>query len=51
MAAEDGKFTIVWKNFQSGPQDPALFEPPADYQKIAMPPIPGMPGGAPGAAQ
>jgi len=46
MAAADGSFTIQWKNYQTGPQDAALFEPPADYQKMTMPSLPGLPGGA-----
>jgi hypothetical protein len=49
LASEDGTFTIAWKNFQSGPQDAALFEPPADYRIVNMmqPGQPGMtqPGG------
>ena len=47
MAAENGAFTVKWKNYKAGPQDPAQFEPPADYQVMAMPNIPGM-GGAMG---
>jgi hypothetical protein len=43
MAADDGSFTVSWKNYKAGPQDPALFEPPADYQIMQMP------GGAGGA--
>jgi outer membrane lipoprotein-sorting protein len=43
MAATDGSFTVKWKNYQAGPQDPALFEPPADYKVMTMP---GTPGGA-----
>ena len=46
MSAADGSFTVKWKNFNAGPQDPSLFEPPADYQVMQMPSIPGMPGGA-----
>jgi hypothetical protein len=46
MAAEDGAFTALWKNYQAGPQDPALFQIPADYQQVAMPSMPSMsPGG------
>ncbi|HUB67308.1 MAG TPA: DUF4412 domain-containing protein [Candidatus Methylacidiphilales bacterium] len=37
MASQDGAFTMTWKNFQTGPQDAALFEPPADYRMINMP--------------
>jgi hypothetical protein len=46
MASDDGSFTIAWKNFQSGPQDPALFEPPSDYQVLNVPSMPGAPPGA-----
>jgi len=50
MMAEDNSVTIQWKNYKTGPQDASLFEPPADYQKVAMPTMPaGAPGGAPGA--
>jgi len=48
MAAEDGSFTMLWKNYKAGPQDAALFEPPAGYQVISGP---GMPGGAGGGGQ
>jgi len=37
MAAEDGTFTVQWKNYKAGPQDAALFEPPAGYQVISTP--------------
>jgi hypothetical protein len=47
MVPEDGSVTIVWKNFVSGPQDAALFEPPTGYQVMQMPSGGGMPG-APG---
>jgi hypothetical protein len=47
MTAEDGSFTLVWKNYKAGPQDASLFEPPADYQVIQMPGAPS--GGGPGA--
>ena len=40
MAAEDGSFTLAWKNYKVGPQDAALFEPPAGYQVVAMPGAP-----------
>jgi len=48
MASEDGSFTILWKNYKVGPQDPALFEIPAGYQVMPMPNLPGteMPGDA-----
>jgi hypothetical protein len=45
LAAEDGAFTATWKNYQAGPQDPALFQVPAGYQTMTMPAMPGMPGG------
>jgi outer membrane lipoprotein-sorting protein len=41
MAAEDGSFTVEWKDYQAGPQSAALFEPPSGYQVI---PMLGMPG-------
>jgi hypothetical protein len=47
MASGDGAYTIKWKNFKAGPQDPALFEPPAGYQVMNMPSGMGMPGGSP----
>ena len=43
IASEDGSFTILWKNFQVGPQDAALFEPPSGYQVMNMPAMPGVP--------
>jgi len=49
IAADDGSFTLNWKNYQAGPQDPALFEPPKDYQIVEAPNMPGLPGGIPGA--
>jgi len=45
MMAEDNSVTMVWKNYKAGPQDAALFDPPADYKVMTMP---AMPGGAPG---
>ncbi len=45
MTSDDGSFTIVWKNYKAGPQDAALFEPPAGYQVMNMPSGMGMPGG------
>jgi len=44
MVPEDGSVTIVWKNFVAGPQDAALFTPPADYKVMNMPSAPSMPG-------
>jgi hypothetical protein len=46
MMAEDGSFSLAWSNYKAGPQDPALFEPPAGYQVMNAPQMPGMPGGA-----
>jgi hypothetical protein len=40
MASEDGAYTIEWKNYQTGPQDAALFEPPAGFQVMNMPGAP-----------
>jgi hypothetical protein len=34
FASEDGALTVEWKSFQPGPQDAALFEPPAGYRII-----------------
>lgn len=50
MTADDGSFTLNWKNYKAGPQDPALFEAPKDYQVMEMPAgMPGMPGAGGGA--
>jgi len=51
MAAEDGSFTVKWKNYKVGPQDPALFEVPAGYQVMPMPNMSGMQGGEGGGGQ
>jgi len=40
LATDDGSFTMIWKNYKPGPQDAALFEPPADYQKMTTPSAP-----------
>jgi hypothetical protein len=48
MTADDGSFTLTWKNYKAGPQDPSLFVPPADYQVMQMPTGLSVPGGAPG---
>jgi len=45
VTSEDGSVTMAWKNYQAGPQDAALFEPPAGYQVMSMPGGMGMPGG------
>jgi hypothetical protein len=50
MTSDDGAFTLSWKNYKTGAQDPALFQPPAGYPVMDMPGGMGMPGGgAPGA--
>lgn len=41
-ASGDGKNTVDFSNYQIGPQDAALFEPPAGYQMMTIP------AGAPG---
>lgn len=43
----DGKGAIIANSVTYGPQPAALFKPPADYQKLEMPPglPPGMPPG------
>ncbi len=45
MAEDNGSLTVAWKNYQAGPQDPTLFEPPPDYQVISMAGMMGMGGG------
>jgi Domain of unknown function (DUF4412) len=45
LASEDGAYTVLWKNFQPGPQQAALFEAPSDYQVINMPTAPSAPAG------
>jgi hypothetical protein len=46
IASEDGSFNTTFTNYKVGPQDAALFEPPAGYQVIQAPTGPA--GGAPG---
>ena len=41
MMAVDDSVTVQWKNYKAGPQAPSLFEPPADYQVITVPAMPG----------
>jgi hypothetical protein len=41
MAATDGSLMVKWKNYAVGPQDASLFEPPAGYQVMPMPSMPG----------
>lgn len=36
------RFKTELTNLKVGPQDPALFEPPADYQKMSMPSMPNL---------
>ncbi|MDD2677423.1 MAG: DUF4412 domain-containing protein [Methylacidiphilaceae bacterium] len=36
VALMDGRTVVDWDQYQAGPQAAALFEPPADYQKISM---------------
>jgi hypothetical protein len=45
MMAEDGSMTAQWKDYQAGPQDASLFEPPSDFKVMALP------GAAPGGGQ
>lgn len=37
MTSSDGSMTVQWRNFKPGPQDPALFEPPANFQVMNAP--------------
>ncbi len=37
MQAVDGSWTVEFKNVQTGTQPDSLFEPPSDFQKMAMP--------------
>ncbi len=37
VEAVDGSWGFEYKNLKTGPQPDSLFEPPADYQKFAMP--------------
>lgn len=37
VEAVDGSWGFEYKNLKTGPQPADLFEPPADYQKFAMP--------------
>ena len=41
-ASESGDWTVEYQNIQTGAQPAALFEPPADYQNMAMPDLSGM---------
>ena len=42
IAAEDGTYMLVWKNYRTGPQNAGLFVPPDDYQDVEMPLPPGL---------
>ncbi len=46
MEAEDHAYILKWRDYQTGPQDSALFELPANYQVMDMPEIPGLSGGS-----
>jgi hypothetical protein len=50
MDAADHSFTLTFKNYQPGPQDPSLFEPPAGYQMLNMPGLPPNAATLPGAS-
>jgi hypothetical protein len=43
IMATDRTYLQVWTNYQAGPQDPALFEPPDDFQDVQMPLPPRLP--------
>jgi len=36
MTDADDSFTILWKNYQAGAQDPSLFQLPPDYRVTGM---------------
>jgi len=36
MMAQDNSFTILWKNYEAGPQDASLFAPPTDYKLVPI---------------
>ncbi len=42
VEAVDGSWGFEYKNLKTGPQSTNLFEPPADYEKFAMPDLGGM---------
>jgi cytochrome oxidase Cu insertion factor (SCO1/SenC/PrrC family) len=49
MVAEDHSFSMFFRNYKVGPQDPLLFEPPsAGYQVMTMPSLPNPPSGGGG---
>lgn len=37
VSAEDGSWSVTYKNLKVGPQDPSLFEVPEGYTKFSMP--------------
>ena len=45
MTSSDNSVRIEWKNVKPGPQPASLFQLPAGYRKLAMPALPGLPGG------
>jgi hypothetical protein len=40
MASADGSFSILFRDYQTGPQDASLFQPPAGYRLVHRPPSP-----------
>ena len=36
MMAQDDSFTILWKNYEAGPQDASLFAPPTDFKLVPI---------------
>lgn len=44
VTAEDGSWSMEYKNLKIGPQDPSLFEVPQGYTKFAMPDVKDMMG-------
>ncbi len=46
VESQDGSWGVEYRNVKHGQQSEQLFEVPADYQKFAMPVIPGMNPGA-----
>jgi hypothetical protein len=45
MASAERSFSVVFRNYQTGPQDASLFQPPAGYQVMKMPAGMHFPGG------
>lgn len=46
IASEDGKWSVEYSNIKPGAPSEDLFEVPSDYQKFAIPSMPGMNPGA-----